>query len=76
MLDEADKLVDESFYGQIRTLAAQLPKSKQVLAMSATYHEVRCILLVSTSFPLLFHFFTTSFPLSDSKFPAVYLLLY
>ena len=42
MLDEADKLVDESFYTQVKCLASQLPTSKQVLAMSATYHKVSC----------------------------------
>ena len=41
VLDEADKLVDESFYPQVKSLASQLPKSKQILAMSATYHKVR-----------------------------------
>ena len=40
VLDEADKLVDESFYTQVKCLASQLPTSKQVLAMSATYHKV------------------------------------
>ena len=40
-MDEADKLVESTFYTPVKSIADMLPQSKQVLAMSATYDQVR-----------------------------------
>ncbi|XP_028398283.1 probable ATP-dependent RNA helicase DDX20 isoform X2 [Dendronephthya gigantea] len=39
ILDEADKLLDESFQKQINWIYSTLPSSKQILALSATYPD-------------------------------------
>ncbi|XP_078001496.1 uncharacterized protein LOC144453987 [Glandiceps talaboti] len=39
VLDEADKLLDESFKEQINWIYSALPENKQMLALSATYPE-------------------------------------
>ncbi|XP_032218791.1 probable ATP-dependent RNA helicase DDX20 isoform X2 [Nematostella vectensis] len=40
ILDEADKLLDESFQQQINWIFSALPENKQMMAFSATYPEV------------------------------------
>jgi superfamily II DNA/RNA helicase len=37
VLDEADRLLDEDFYGDVSRIIATLPKTRQILALSATY---------------------------------------
>lgn len=37
VLDEADRLLDEDFYDDVNRIISTLPKSRQVLALSATY---------------------------------------
>ncbi|XP_050413672.1 probable ATP-dependent RNA helicase DDX20 [Patella vulgata] len=39
VLDEADKLLEESFQDQINWIYSTLPENKQILALSATYPE-------------------------------------
>jgi len=39
VLDEADKLLEPSFLGETTAILNMLPKSKQVIALSATYPE-------------------------------------
>ena len=39
VLDEADKLLGESFGGDVMELVQQLPRGRQVLAVSATFSE-------------------------------------